>query len=380
MIVLEKGIWLILTALMAAALLLSGSILSLALLLALLAVPAVSALCSLLARRQLKLSLSGPVNCAKGQRAAVSVTVENGSALPLPAIGLWLEVKNLLTGETQTVLRRTAALPRGCGCAQVELSSRFCGRVQVRVQRVRLYDCFWLIPVRCGASAAAAFTVQPDTFPLEVTILADAGCPEDSEVYSQEKPGADLTETFQVRDYREGDSIRQIHWKLTTKLDRLISRDPSLPVTRSVVVLWERRSVAGPAGQDAQAEIAVSLCRALLAQGVQFRAVWSEDGAASLAQEIRSMDDLIGLMPRLLSAAPYAEGLSSAEAFCRTAEEPAAHIVYIAESVPPEAEPLKDLGRVTALLSGAETAAPEGFAVYALSAADEASRLMELEI
>ena len=194
---------------LAAALLLSGSILSLALLLALLAVPAVSALCSLLARRQLKLSLSGPVNCAKGQRAAVSVTVENGSALPLPAIGLWLEVKNLLTGETQTVLRRTGALPRGRGCAQVELSSRFCGRVQVRVQRVRLYDCFWLIPVRCGATAAAAFTVQPDTFPLEVTILADAGCPEDSEVYSQEKPGADLTETFQVRDYREGDSIRR---------------------------------------------------------------------------------------------------------------------------------------------------------------------------
>ena len=92
------------------------------------------------------------------------------------------------------------------------------------------------------------------------------------------------------------------------------------------------------------------------------------------------MDDLIGLMPRLLSAAPYAEGLSSAEAFCRTAEEPAAHIVYIAESVPPEAEPLKDLGRVTALLSEAEALAPEGFAVYALSAADEASRLMELEI
>lgn len=92
------------------------------------------------------------------------------------------------------------------------------------------------------------------------------------------------------------------------------------------------------------------------------------------------MDDLIGLMPRLLSAAPYAEGLSSAEAFCRTAEEPAAHIVYIADCILPEAEPLKNLGRVTALLNEAEALTPEGFAVYALSAADEASRLMELEI
>lgn len=380
MIVLEKGTWLVLTALMTAALLLSGSILSLALLFALLAVPVLSALCSLFARRKLKLSLSVPVNCAKGACAAVSITVENGSALPLPAIGLWLEVKNLLTGETQTVLRRTGALPHGSGCAQVELSSRFCGRVQIRVRRVRLYDCFWLIPVGCGATAAAAFTVQPDTFPMEVRILADAACPEDGEAYSQEKPGADLTETFQIRDYRQGDSIRQIHWKLTTKLDRLISRDPSLPVTRSVTVLWERKNAAGPAGQDAQAEIAVSLCRALLTQGVQFQAAWSENGAACLTQEICSMDDLIGLMPRLLSAAPYTDGLSSAETFCRTAEGPAAHIVYIAESVPPEARLLKELGRVTALLSGTETAAPEGFAVYALAGTDEAARLMELEI
>lgn len=380
MIVLEKGVWLILTALMTAALLLSGSILSLALLAVLLILPAASVLQNCLARRGLKLSLSGPVNCAKGQRATVSITVENGSALPLPAIGLRLEVKNLLTGETQTVLRRTGALPHGRGCAQVELSSRFCGRVQICVQRVRLYDCFWLIPVRCGATAAAAFTVQPDTYPMEVEILADVSCPEDSEAYSQEKPGADLTETFQIRDYREGDSIRQIHWKLTTKLDRLISRDPSLPVTRSVVVLWERRSTAAPAAQDAQAERVVSLCRALLAQGVQLRAVWSEDGTASLAQELRSMDDLIGLMPRLLAAAPYADGLSSAETFCRTAEEPAAHIVYIADCVLPEAEPLKNLGRVTALLSEAEALAPEGFTVYAVHAGDQASQLMELEI
>ena len=381
MIILARITCLALTALNLAALLFSGSILGLALGLALLAVPAASVLLNLVARRRLRLRVSCPVNCAKNERMTVTVTAENGSALPMPAIGFRIEVTNLLTGETQTVLRRTGAAPRGCGSAELELSSSLCGRVRVRVYRVRLYDCFWLIPIGCGASASAAVTVQPDTFPMEAAILANVNCPDDSEVYSQEKPGSDITETFQIRDYREGDSIRQIHWKLTTKFDRLISRDPSLPVTRSVLLLWERRSASAPAMQDAQAESLASLCRALLAQGAQFNVSWSEDGTGCLVQEIRDMDDFIGLMPRLLSAAPYAEGLSSAEAFCRAAGEGIfSHIVYIADRVPPEAEGLRSLGRVTALLCGDDSAAPDGFEVYSFNETDYASRLMQLEI
>ena len=122
------------------------------------------------------------------------------------------------------------------------------------------------------------------------------------------------------------------------------------------------------------------MCRALLAQGAQFNVSWSEDGTGCFVQEIRDMDDLIGLMPRLLSAAPYADGLSSAEAFCRAAGESIfSHIVYIADSVPPEAAGLLSLGRVTALLCG-DAAAPDGFEVYSFNETDYASRLMQLEI
>ncbi|MFR7744089.1 MAG: DUF58 domain-containing protein [Acutalibacteraceae bacterium] len=45
---------------------------------------------------------------------------------------------------------------------------------------------------------------------------------------------------FQIRDYVPGDSQRQIHWKLSHKYDKLIVKDPSLPITRSAAVFWER--------------------------------------------------------------------------------------------------------------------------------------------
>ena len=72
-----------------------------------------------------------------------------------------------------------------------------------------MVDCFRLICVRCDAQSHGAVTVQPDTFPMLVSVRTEISCPDESEVYSQEKPGYDLAEPFQLRDYRDGDSLRE---------------------------------------------------------------------------------------------------------------------------------------------------------------------------
>ncbi|MFR3948816.1 MAG: DUF58 domain-containing protein [Ruminococcus sp.] len=38
-----------------------------------------------------------------------------------------------------------------------------------------------------------------------------------------------------MREYQEGDSIRQIHWKLTGKLDKMMIRQRSFPVDDTVL-------------------------------------------------------------------------------------------------------------------------------------------------
>ena len=286
MVVTVRILYAALCAVLLALLLCGGSSGCLALLCALVMLPFLQLAVNLHCRKTVRAVLRAPANAGKNEPFRVVLQIENPSRLPILAAGCGLEVKNLLTGASERVVRRTAILPRGRSEVALELSS----------------DCCWLIPVRCGAGAHASVTVQPDTFPMEVRVLANVNSPEESEVYSQEKPGNDLTETFQIRDYREGDSIRQIHWKLSTKYDRLISRDPSLPVTRSVMVFWDRHAAqVSRTRQDAQAEVLVSLCRALLAAGVQFTLAWNEGGRCIL-QRAAELDDLIALLPRLLSA------------------------------------------------------------------------------
>ena len=48
--------------------------------------------------------------------------------------------------------------------------------------------------------------------------------------YSAYRSGSDMSEVFGIREYREGDSIRNIHWKLTGKCDDIMIKLPSLPV------------------------------------------------------------------------------------------------------------------------------------------------------
>ena len=55
--------------------------------------------------------------------------------------------------------------------------------------------------------------------------------------YSGARPGDDPGETFDIREYQEGDSIRQIHWKLTGKLDKMMIRQRSFPVDDTILIL-----------------------------------------------------------------------------------------------------------------------------------------------
>lgn len=380
MVVTVRILYAALCAVLLALLLCGGSSGCLALLCALVMLPFLQLAVNLHCRKTVRAVLRAPANAGKNEPFRVVLQIENPSRLPILAAGCGLEVKNLLTGASECVVRRTAILPRGRSEVALELSSDCCGRIRTELKSLRLYDCFWLIPVRCGAGAHASVTVQPDTFPMEVRVLANVNSPEESEVYSQEKPGNDLTETFQIRDYREGDSIRQIHWKLSTKYDRLISRDPSLPVTRSVMVFWDRHAAqVSRTRQDAQAEVLVSLCRALLAAGVQFTLAWNEGGRCIL-QRAAELDDLIALLPRLLSSTARTDGPDGAELYCRTETGSAfAHVVYIAEAAPAALGQMTD-GAVTALICGDGGAAAECAACRRFLPENCAETLAELEI
>ncbi len=375
--------WILLTAAVLAIGAVYGNAAYPALLAALVIAPAVMTVGNIAVRNKIDVNVQCPMNAAKGKTARVNIRIDNRSRFPVFIVGFTVFINNRLTGQTVKVHRVTSAMAKKSGEAYVDITGRFCGKLDITVSKVRLYDCFGIIGVRSKCTSGGGLVIQPDTFYQHVVVTSNAESQNDSEVYSQEKPGFDLTEPFQIREYVPGDSMRQIHWKLTGKFDRLIVKDPSLPVTRSVLIFWERRCESiSPVRQDAQGEVCLSVCRAILDGSVQFTLGWNdaETGMTAL-REIRDMDDLVGVVPALMSAGPTVEGPFGGEAFCRMdTGERFSRVVYVTEKWSSAVEELSKTGRVTVLFCGTDAPAGEEESVKLFDPENYESRLLELEI
>ena len=305
--------------------------------------------------KKLHIRLEGLGNLRKNEQGTAWIVLENKSIVPVFWVSCKVFARNQLNGETVT--RHIMGMIPGKGECRlpVELGSCWCGRIRLSLKKVRIYDCFGLFGIPCTTEAVAHVTVQPDTFEMEVNLLSNACGVDESDTYSQERPGDDLTETYQIRDYVSGDSPRQIHWKLSGKFDRLIVRDPAMPIARNVLVFWERTGENGDKERiDAQAEVIISICRSLLDQAVPFAVGWNDtDRNLCVIHEIPDMDTLVGIIPRLMRAEGKREGISGAELLLRTRPDAlCSHMLYLAQEPQPEAEQLRQFGNVTMLVCG----------------------------
>lgn len=60
----------------------------------------------------------------------------------------------------------------------------------------------------------------------------------EAESYDDFQPGTDVSQIFDVREYRPGDRLQRIHWKLSAKSDGLLVREDSQPLACAVVFCW----------------------------------------------------------------------------------------------------------------------------------------------
>ena len=377
--ILMKLSWLVLEGLLVWFFLYFGSGVALALAVLMLLIPLISLPIHLYLKKHLNIKIEAAVSQRKGDEGSITVNIHNPTVFPALRIRCDLVVQNQLNREKHSQKIMTYALSKKKQKNTLRVGSEYCGRIRIAVPKVTLYYCFGLIGIRYSCEDVAHMTVQPDTFETAVILVPNSSSTDDSELYSQDLPGMDLTETYQIREYVPGDSIRQIHWKLSNKFDKLIVRDPGLPITRNVLVFWERTGESGdPDVIDAQAEVIISLCRSLMDNGIQFNIGWNDtDRNLCVIHEIRDMDELVGIIPRLLRATGASDTVSGAALLLQTQPEAlCAHMVYIAEEPQSEVMEMQRYGHVTMLVCGEE--APQGAILF--NEEDYAQQLTQIEI
>jgi len=197
--------------------------------------PLFSLLVSLPAMLRARLYVTASDSCFRQDNAYVSVRVEN-RLLPVPRCSFRLRLVNRLSGHSE-VLRRHV---EGGNNWYARLDTTHVGVLSCCVEKARVYDYLKLfrIPVRAGQTVEVLVRPreeEPSSLPNLSRFLTKQLKP---------KPGGGFSEEHELRDYREGDPLRDIHWKLSVKTDRLILREAQEPVRRRVLLTLDLAGMA----------------------------------------------------------------------------------------------------------------------------------------
>jgi len=123
---------------------------------------------------------------------------------------------------------------RACDCRVVITEP---GSYVFKLESIRLYDWSGLFYLnrRVGAEAHALVLPTPQAIGI---VLGDRvrNFFGDADTFDDLRPGYDPSETFDIREFRDGDRMQSVHWKMTAKTDNLMVKENSLPKACPVVL------------------------------------------------------------------------------------------------------------------------------------------------
>ena len=168
-----------------------------------------------------------------GGSARFGVLLYHSSFLPLIRPRIRLRWTNQLTGESgESKITVTARKP-----AELTVAANHCGRLVCQVEKAVCCDLLGLFPLPVRKGPERAVLILPAQLELEGKDELAAG--ENAGTVLRPRPGGGPGEDYDLREYRVGDPLRSVHWKLSSKKDELVVRETLEPQQAAIVVTYD---------------------------------------------------------------------------------------------------------------------------------------------
>ena len=204
----------------------------------------------------------------KGQRMNMMLSVHNRSPFPV----LWMEMTCLTIDARFAGIEPTISLslpPFGRRAFSMEMACLYKGGYDIGVTGLEMQDPLGFLSLRHRLHGHPMDRVS--VWPRRVK-FPDT---EDSQAVLEEKttPKRDFTEDLssihEIRDWRDGDAMRRVHWKLTARMGTLMVKEFDSTKRDEISVILDARPGSGEAldrirYEDALIESAYSVCAYLL--------------------------------------------------------------------------------------------------------------------
>ena len=213
-----------------------------------LALPLLSLLLSLPGILGIRLEFQAEeLSAQKGQSVPLRLTISNALPFVSGRARVTLRTQNILTGEIQEEHFGFTASQSPLTIVH-QLTSPLCGQVVCQLRRGRVCDYMGIFafPMRLSRCPRQTVVFYPTVHSPLLSLNQVPQPNSESDAYSQTKPGDDPSELFGLRNYREGDKLSRVHWKLSQKTGGLLIKEFGYPIAEHLLFLLEPGS-----GQEA---------------------------------------------------------------------------------------------------------------------------------
>jgi len=114
--------------------------------------------------------------------------------------------------------------------SEVMIDTAKTGITKFQIERLSVISLMGLFSLKIKEEKKASVLVLPPPIKPGSNIALPRG------LMLRPKPGGGYSEEHDMRNYRQGDPIKSIHWKLSAKYDSLIIREPLIPPHHSRLV------------------------------------------------------------------------------------------------------------------------------------------------
>ena len=287
------------------------------------------------------------------------LTLTNHSVLPVflgKGTLLW---ENEFTGEKGEMPIAFSLGGKGKQVIEIQGRSQWCGCIRFALNSWKSFDFFGICSRKRKTELCSCTVVMPEKQKQDFSFLTKEGFDMESFRYSGSRPGDDPGETFDIREYREGDSIRQIHWKLTGKIDRLMIREKSFPVDDTVLILAEAfLPEKDPGTAQTLAEVFAAVLSSFMEQGISCQAgVYDGSTGRFYIEKLRIQEDYENILYLFLRHGGEGDGPRMISEYLQNpGQQRFANYIYIT-GIPEEEElrRLRTRGEVTVVGCGIAT-------------------------
>ncbi len=181
------------------------------------AIPIIAALLSFVTSLFFQVRLKAPDMITMKMETDLVFSTKNARYLPGQLYSVRMTIREMMSGVREHY-HFTCQIGTDYS---VHLATEHCGTYAIESIKIRVYDMFGLIPIPRKIELKSEIPVLPvqrmpsvatDSNGFRAKILTKSNSP--------------YSELYDIREYVEGDPIKNVHWKMSAKKDEIMVREP----------------------------------------------------------------------------------------------------------------------------------------------------------